>query len=89
MLKISFVIFSCNSNKSSGLNLFGFSFSFSLFPLTSVSLFASNNLSSIFGYFCGTDTNPRVPRFLSFSRISIKFCENLENGKNFVVEKVN
>lgn len=32
----------------------------------------------------GTVTNPRAPRFRSFSRMSIKFCENLAVNGNFL-----
>lgn len=74
-LKISLLIISCNSNRSSGLNglLLLLLFEFSLVSFIS----SASSFSSIFGYFNGIETRPRAPRLRSFSRMSMNVCENL------------
>lgn len=74
-LKISLLIISWSSSKSSGLNglLLLLLFEFSLVSFTS----SASSFSSIFGYFNGIETRPRAPRLRSFSRMSMNVCENL------------
>lgn len=54
---------------------------FSLPLFDSLRWSAGNLSSSNFGYFGGTDTNPRCKRFRSFSRMSMNVWENLQNAK--------
>lgn len=76
VLKISLVIFSCNSNKCSVLNP-GELLSTRVGGIGVVALlvsFWSNFSSSTFG---GTEITPRCERFRSFSRMSMNCWENL------------
>lgn len=66
-------ILSCSFCKSSGRNRV----SVPLRICSLVSLSVSRSLSTIFGYLAGMDTSPLVPRFLSFSLMSMNVCENL------------
>lgn len=79
VLKISFVIFSCNSSRCSGLKPDGLLSArggdgVDVLLVVVVS-FWSDFSSSSFG---GTEITPRCERFRSFSRISMNCCENLK-----------
>lgn len=90
VLKISLVIFSCNSSKCSGLNpVLSVRGAIGVDPLLMLVLvsFIVAFSSSSFVYFGGTETTPRWERFRSFSRISMNCCENLKQKKNDFLKK--
>lgn len=76
-LDISLAILSCSFCRSSGRNRV----SVPLRMCSLVSFNVSSNLSTILGYFAGIDTRPRVPRFRSFSLMSMNVWENLYDKK--------
>lgn len=80
--RISFVIFSFNSSKSSGLKLVVFDPLNLLAPRSPpVELLRFSGESDPPLLFGGSEINPLAPRLRSVSRISMKVCENLEKSE--------